>query len=103
MPEFDDTIYTSKDVLATNAEFDNIKSTGIVTATTYHGDGSALTGISKTRATGGGSDEIFYENDQTVTTDYTLTAGKNAMSAGPITINSSVTITVPAGAAWTVV
>lgn len=54
-------------------------------------------------ASGGGTDDIFYENGQTVTTNYTLTAGKNALSAGPITINSGVTVTVPSGAAWTVV
>ena len=56
-------------------------------------DGSNLTGISA-GATGGGSDEIFYENGQNVTTDYTITNGKNAMSAGPITIDSGVTVTV---------
>ena len=54
-------------------------------------------------ATGGSSDDIFYENGQTVTTDYTLSTGKNAMSAGPISINSGVTVTVPSGASWTVV
>lgn len=54
-------------------------------------------------ATGGGSDDIFVENGQTVTTNYTLTAGKNAMSAGPITINAGITVTVPSGAVWTIV
>ena len=54
-------------------------------------------------ATGGGSDEVFYENGQTVTTNYELTAGKNAMSAGAITINSSISVTVPSGATWVIV
>ena len=54
-------------------------------------------------AVGGGSDEIFYENGQNVTTDYTITDGKNAMSAGPITVNSGVTVTVGSGETWTVV
>ena len=54
-------------------------------------------------ATGGGSDDVFYENGQTITTSYTLTASKNAMSAGPVTINSSVTVTIPSGASWVVV
>jgi len=65
-------------------------------------DGSNLTGISA-GATGGGSDEIFYENGQNVTTDYTITNGKNAMSAGPITINSGVTVTVGSGETLTIV
>ena len=76
--------------------------TGTVTATSYAGDGSNLTGIAA-GAAGGGSDEIFYENGQNVTTNYTITNGKNAMSAGPITIDSGVTVTVGAGETWTVV
>ena len=65
-------------------------------------DGSSLTGIAA-GATGGGNDDIFYENGQNVTTNYTITNGKNAMSAGPITIDSGVTVTVGAGETWTVV
>ena len=65
-------------------------------------DGSNLTGISA-GATGGGSDEIFYENGQNVTTDYTITNGKNAMSAGPITIDSGATVTVGSGETLTIV
>ncbi len=76
--------------------------TGTVAATSYTGDGSNLTGIAA-GATGGGSDEIFWENGQNVTTNYTITNGKNAMSAGPITIDSGVTVTVGSGETWTVV
>lgn len=54
-------------------------------------------------ATGGGTDDVFYENAQTVTANYTITSSKNAMSAGPVTINSGVTVTVPSGSFWTVV
>ena len=54
-------------------------------------------------AAGGGSDDIFWENGQTVTTDYTITSGKNAMSAGPIAINSGVTVTVPSGSRYVVI
>ena len=53
-------------------------------------------------ATGGGGDEVFVENSTTVTTSYTLTTGKNAVSVGAITINSGVTVTVPSGARWVV-
>jgi hypothetical protein len=54
-------------------------------------------------ATGGGSDQVFYLNGQTVTTSYTIPAGTNAMSAGPITIDSGATVIVPPDATWTVV
>lgn len=53
-------------------------------------------------ATGGGSDDIFIENGQTVTTNYTISTNKNAMSTGPITINSGITVTVPSGSNWVV-
>ena len=54
-------------------------------------------------AKGGGPDQVFFENDQIVTTNYTLTSGKNAVSAGTITIASGVTVTIPSGVAWVVV
>jgi hypothetical protein len=39
-------------------------------------------------ATGNGADEVFYENDQTVTLSYTIPSTKNAMSTGPITLGA---------------
>ena len=54
-------------------------------------------------ATGGGTDKIFYENGQTVTTNYTITNNTNAMSAGPVTINNGVAVTIGTGENWTIV
>ena len=54
-------------------------------------------------ATGGGTDKIFWENGQTVTQNYTITNNNNAMSAGPITINNSVTVTIGDGETWVIV
>ena len=54
-------------------------------------------------ATGSGGNQIFVENGQTVTISYTITTGKNASSAGPITINTGVTVTVPTGSRWVIV
>jgi hypothetical protein len=53
-------------------------------------------------ATGGGTDQVFVLNDQTVTTSYTIPTGKNASSAGPIEIDTGVTVTVPTGSSWIV-
>lgn len=39
-------------------------------------------------ATGGGANQVFYENDQNITASYTIGATKNAMTTGPITITS---------------
>ena len=80
----------------------NVSASSSVTAASYYGDGSNLTGIAAA-AVGGGSDEIFWINDQTVTTSYSISSNKNAMSAGPITIDSSATVTVPSGSNWVVV
>jgi hypothetical protein len=67
-------------------------------------DGSAWGAIGGAGgAVGGGTDKVFYENDKTVTTNYTLTTNKNAMTAGPVTINSGITVTVPSGSNWVVV
>lgn len=54
-------------------------------------------------ATGGGTDRIFFENGQTVTTDYSIPASTNAGSFGPVSVNSGVTVTIPTGSSWTVV
>ena len=54
-------------------------------------------------AKGGGNDDIFWENGQTVTTNYTITNNKNAMSAGPITINNGIAVTIGTGEYWTIV
>ena len=54
-------------------------------------------------AVGGGTDKAFYENDTTITTSYTITAGKNAVTAGPVTIANGAVVTIPTGSVWTIV
>ena len=54
-------------------------------------------------ATGSGGNQVFVENDKAVTSSYTITTGKNASSAGPITVNTGVTVTVPTGSRWVIV
>jgi hypothetical protein len=54
-------------------------------------------------ATGGGADTVFVENSQSVTVDYTITANKNAISAGNITIDTGVTVTLPTDSRWVIV
>ena len=50
---------------------------------------------------------MFFENGVTVATNYTIgtTFGAtcNALSAGPITINAGITLTIPSGSVYTVV
>ena len=67
-------------------------------------DGSNLTGL-QAGATGGnsGGNAVFWENQQTVTHDYSISANRNAGSFGPITINNGITVTVPSTSNWTIV
>ena len=53
-------------------------------------------------ATGAGGDEVFILNSQVVTTSYAIPSGKNASSTGPLTVNGSVTITIPSGSRWVI-
>lgn len=52
--------------------------------------------------TGGGTDKIFWENDQIITSNYTITENKNAFTSGPVEINSGVTVTVPTTSRWVI-
>lgn len=73
------------------------------TLTQFEGYKNGVWGAIGGGATGGSSDDVFYENGQTVTTSYTLSTGKNAMSAGPVTINAGATVTIPSGQSWSIV
>jgi hypothetical protein len=44
----------------------------------------------------------IYENADDIAANYSITAGKNALSVGPITIASGVTVTVPSGQRWVI-
>ena len=65
-----------------------IKSGGSGSAVTW-GDASAVA-------------STILENIQAIASDYTLTTNYNGISAGPVTVNASVTVTVPANATWVV-
>ena len=69
-----------------------------VYADTYYGDGANLTGVASTVADG-----CIYENSQTISNNYTISTNKNAMSAGPITVASGATLTIPSGSTYTIV
>lgn len=90
----------------TTAERDGSPSTGFfrfnTTVTKFEGYNGTAWGAIGGGATGGGSDEIFVENGQNVTTDYTVPSTRNAMSTGPITVDSGVTVTISSGARWVV-
>jgi len=72
--------------------------TGQLTATSYAGDGSNLTGVSSQVADG-----CITENALTISNNYTMTTNKSGLSAGDITIASGVTVTIPSGSRYVIV
>ena len=54
-------------------------------------------------ATGGGTDKVFWVNDQSIDEDYTIPDGKNAGTFGPVTIAAGKTVTIGDGEYWTII
>lgn len=53
-------------------------------------------------ATGGGSDKVFVQNQNTINNNYTIPVGYNASSVGPLTIATGVTVSISSGSRWVV-
>ena len=126
---FTTTLKTKLDGIATSAN--NYSHPGTHPASMLTGalpaiDGSALTGIDAlpTQATHAGkylgtdgttatwntldtdansTTKGLYEHEHTIDADYSITSGNNAMSAGPITISSGYSVTIPTGSTWVIV
>ena len=78
--------------------------TGVLTATSFSGDGSSLSNLPAGAPVGGAStNTVFFENDKLVEVNYQITSTKNAMSAGPVSISAGIAVTVPSGCSWTIV
>ena len=58
--------------------------------------GTTLSGTTVTATAG------FHLNGLTISSNYTIPTGYSAVSVGPITISSGVTVTVPSGSKWVV-
>jgi hypothetical protein len=69
-------------------------------------DSSVAAGVKWAAAAGGGSNitsQGLWENNANISSNYTIATGNNGMSAGPITVASGVTVTVPTGSSWAIV
>jgi hypothetical protein len=105
----DTTGTTSSAVLpkGTTAQRDTVPLAGFLRYNTdtlgFEGYNGTVWGAVGGGATGGTGNAAFYENDSVITANYTITSGKNAMTAGPITINTGVTVTVPTGSTWSII
>lgn len=66
---------------------------------TVDGKGRVTAAANGTAASAGGA---VYENNLTISSNYTMTSSKSGMSAGNITINTGVTVTIPSGSRWVI-
>jgi hypothetical protein len=48
-------------------------------------------------------DKIFYLDSKIITANYLIPADKNAMSVGPLTVDTGVEVEIPSGSVWTIV
>ena len=51
-------------------------------------------------ASGNTTSNGLYEHAHTIASNYSITSGNNALSAGAVTINSGVSVTIPTGSTW---
>jgi hypothetical protein len=90
------------------ADLDDVDTFGVEDGDTlvYNEDGEGgvwLPAKPAAGAKGAGGDEVFWENDTQISTSYTITTNKNALTAGPIEILSGADVEIPAGSVWTIV
>ena len=91
-------------IAATHYKDGSIRSTGIVTAASFYGDGANLSNLPASAPVGGATtNKVFFNNDQTVWNSYSIPANTNSGSFGPIQVAAGQTVTIPSGSYWTIV
>jgi hypothetical protein len=75
---------------------------GTVTATSFVGDGSGLTGVAGGQYFGNATVKAIAYNSNSIAENVTITSGNNAMSVGTITISSGFAVTVQSGCRWVI-
>ena len=82
----------------------SVRTTGIVTAASFYGDGANLSNLPASAPVGGATtNKVFFNNDQTVWNSYTIPANTNSGTFGPIQVAAGQTVTIPSGSYWTIV
>jgi hypothetical protein len=87
----------------TNGQIDIGNGTGFTRTTLTAGSNVTITngaGSITIAASGGGSSGPVLESYQTISSNYSVTAGSNAFSVGPVSVATGVAVTVPTGQIW---
>lgn len=96
---------TKGDLIVSNGT-DNVRLAVGTNAYVLTADSTAATGVKWAAASGGSSNitaQGLWENSATISANYTIGTGNNALSAGRISVASGVTVTVPTGSTWAIV
>src|SRR6056300_1452536 len=94
-----DTLNELEAALGDDPNFATTTANNIATKVSKTGD--TMTGdLTTTRVR---TTQPFFVNSQTVTEDYTIAVGDSAMAAGPVTIDSGVSVTISSGSRWVIV
>ena len=102
LPAVDGSNLTNVSSVATLNDLTDVDTTGVA-------DGETIVYNSGTSSwepgTAGGNTTTFglWEHANTISANYSITSGNNAVAAGPITINSGITVTIPTGSRWAVI
>lgn len=73
------------------------------TGKTFNGSADVSWSVNEIGAAQAGAAGAIVENKNSISANYTLTTGSNGISAGPVSIDAGVTVTVPSGASWVIV
>jgi hypothetical protein len=76
-----------------------LSATGTASSSTFLRGDNSWTAIATDANT---TTKGLYEMANTIAANYTITTNNNAISAGPITINSSISVTIPSGSTWVI-
>ena len=88
----------------TTAERDGSPSAGYLRWNTTEGSAEVYDGSDWGSVGGGGAATTVYaEHANTLSENLEIASGNNAVSGGPITINTGYSVTVPSGSVWTIV
>ena len=82
-----------------NLKISNTPTNGyVLTAQSGNTGGLTWAEISSGNTTANG----MWEHAHTIASNYSITSGNNAIAAGPITINSGISVTIPTGSTWVI-
>jgi chemotaxis protein histidine kinase CheA len=102
LPAVDGSNLTNVSSVATLNDLTDVDTTGIADGETIVYNAST-TSFEPGQAGSNTTTNGLWEHANTITVNYTIASGNNAIAAGPVDIDSGVTVTIPTGSRWVIV